>query len=291
MKYRFISSQQDYSAVKWASFLNVSRSGYYSWVRERPSREEKDKAFIDEIKKIFEESGGTYGPDRIAGVMRARGHKASSGKIKSCMEREGLRSVHRRRRCRSLTDSRKSRGDGYANLTKGLEITSPFQILSSDISYIRTDEGFEYMCQIKDVKSGVVLASNMSSRMTSDLVERAVQALTSWRFPAGCIFHSDRGSQYTSEAVKRLVSSLGLKQSFSRVGKPGDNAWSESFFANLKKESVHWAHFKTREQARQAMFAYINGFYNTQRVQKRLGYISPMEWLNNWYRYNGKLAA
>ncbi|MDR1579447.1 MAG: DDE-type integrase/transposase/recombinase [Synergistaceae bacterium] len=100
-----------------------------------------------------------------------------------------------------------------------------------------------------------------------------MRALMSWRIPAGCIFHSDRGSQYTSEAVKQLLSRLGFRQSFSRAGKPGDNAWSESFFANLKKEAVHWAHIKTREQARQAMFAYINGLYNTPQAQKRLGYL------------------
>jgi hypothetical protein len=109
MKYRFISGQRDYPTAEWASFLNVSRSGYYSWLRGCPGREEKDSAF--------------------------------------------LYSVHRRKRYRSLTDSRKSRGDGYANLTKGLEISSPFQVLSSDISCIRTDEGFEYICQIRDVQS------------------------------------------------------------------------------------------------------------------------------------------
>ncbi|MDR1471432.1 MAG: IS3 family transposase, partial [Synergistaceae bacterium] len=221
----------------------------YTWHSASFSREERENAYLYEVKKIFGESGGTYGPDRIAGVMRVRGRKASSRKVRSRMEREGLRSVHRKMRSRSLTDSRESRGDGFANLTKSLEITSPFQVLSSDISYIRTDEGFEYMCQIKDVKSGVVLASNMSARMTGDLVEETVRALMSWRIPAGCIFHSDRGSQYTSEAVKQLLQHLGFRQSFSRVGKPGDNAWSESFFANLKKEAVHWAHFKTREQA------------------------------------------
>jgi putative transposase len=84
---------------------------------------------------------------------------------------------------------------------------------------------------------------------------------------------------------------LGFRQSFSRAGKPGDNAWSESFFASLKKEAVHWAHFKTREQARQAMFACINGFYSTRRAPKRLGYLSPLERLKNWYRSNTNPAA
>jgi putative transposase len=208
------------------------------------------------------------------------------------MERDGLRSIHCRRRSHSLTDSTKSRGEGFRNPTKGLEIVSPFQVLTSDISYIRTGEGFEYLCQVKDVVSGVVLASSMMPRMKAGLVETTTgKALMRWRVPAGCIFHSGRGSQYTPDSVKRLLISPGPPQSFSRVGKPGGNAWSGSFFANLKKESVHWVHFETREQARQAMFAYIEGFYNTRRAQKRLSYLSPMEWLKNWYHEKEKLVA
>ena len=96
------------------------------------------------------------------------------------------------------------------------------------------------------------------------------------------MYHSDRGSQYTSESVMKLLVKNGIRQSFSRVGKPGDNSWSESFFANLKKETVHWEHFRTREEARQKIFAHIEGFYNTRRVQARLGHLSPMQWLKQW---------
>ena len=103
-----------------------------------------------------------------------------------------------------------------------------------------------------------------------------------WNIPEGCIFHSDRGSQYTSAEVKNLLIKEGLRQSFSRVGTPGDNSWSESFFANMKKEAVHWVYFKTRAEARQKMFEHIEGFYNTRRIQKRLGYISPNQWLMRW---------
>jgi len=88
-----------------------------------------------------------------------------------------------------------------------------------------------------------------------------------------------------------LLRKKGLRQSFSRVGKPGDNAWSESFFANLKKEAVHWVHFATRPDVRQAMFEYIDGYYNTKRIQKRLGYLSPANWLKKWYRLNENAAA
>jgi putative transposase len=105
-------------------------------------------------------------------------------------------------------------------------------------------------------------------------------------YNAGLVLHSVglASSTYYShkarQSKKTLLKKNGILQSFSRVGKPGDNSWSESFFANLKKEAVHWRHFQTRAEARQAIFAYIEGFYNTRRVQKRLGYLSPLEWLN-----------
>ena len=196
-----------------------------------------------------------------------------------------------RRRQRSLTDSSAYRGEGYANLVRGMEIDRPFQVISSDISYIRTDEGFEYLCQIRDVASGMILAAGMSDHMKAELVLDTIRKVVlSWDLPEGCIFHSDRGSQYASEKVMKYLGKRRIRQSFSRVGTPGDNSWSESFFSVLKKESVHWVHFHTREEARQAMFGYIEGFYNTKQVQKRVGYLSPSEWLKEWYRRNA-LAA
>ena len=112
------------------------------------------------------------------------------------MEKLGLRSIHCQRRQRSLTDSRKARGDDYENLLKDLEITEPFQVLSSDISYIRTTEGFEYLCQVRDVVSGIVLAHKMSDHMKAELVVETVKlAVGRHRLPEDCIFHSDRGSQ------------------------------------------------------------------------------------------------
>jgi putative transposase len=241
------------------------------------------------IKTIFQESNETYGVDRICGELRKRGKTASYHRVKGFMDDMGLHSIHKRRRQKSLTDSRKARGDEYVNLVKDLEITEPFQAVSSDISYIRTMEGFEYLCTVKDIASGIVLAETMAEHMSSELVLVTIKkALNRWHLPAGTIFHSDRGSQYTSKKVMEYLSENQIRQSFSRVGKPGDNAWSESFFANLKKEAVHWRHFKTREEARQAIFAYIEGFYNTSRIQKRLYYLSPIQWLRRWE--NGHLS-
>ena len=278
--------------MKWAAILEVSRSAYYEWKRVRDGREQAIKTYTETIRRIFDESRGCYGVERVCAELRKKGFTASFRRVRDHMKEQGLKSIHLTRRQRSLTDSSRSRGDGYPNLVRGLEITAPFQVLSSDISYIRTEEGFEYLCQVKDVVSGVILAQSMSDCMKAGLVVETIrQMVRRWDLPEGCLFHSDRGSQYTSGAVKDLLNHHGLTPSYSRVGKPGDNAWSESFFANLKKESVHWVHFATREEAREAMFAYIEGFYNTKRIQKRLGYLSPLQWLKEWYSNNLVSAA
>ena len=292
MKYAFMEEHMEYAAAKWAKMLKVSLSGFHAYLKRKDKKAETDRIYREQIREHFEQGRGTYGVDRICGLLRKDGYKASYGRVKHLMEEMGLISIHRKRRQRSLTDSRKSRGDEYINLTKDLEITEPFQVISSDISYIRTDEGFGYICQIRDVVSNVVLAEKMANNMKSELVSDTIkQALKRWHFPDGIIFHSDRGSQYTSDEVMSLLKKQGIRQSFSRVGMPGDNAWSESFFANMKKEQVHWSHFKTVDEARQIIFEYIEVFYNRKRVQKRLGYLSPIQWLKQWQQMDSKLVA
>ena len=292
MIYAFIREHDEHPAARWAHFFEVSTSGYYSWLEDRAERQTRLDAYAGEVEKIFDDSGGTYGADRIAGEMRKQGLKACFRKVKRVMEDKGLYSVHLKYQ-RSLTDSRNARDDHYVNLLQEAKIRVPFQAVSSDISYIPTSEGFEYTCTIRDILSGVVLSEHTAGRMTKELVMETVRsAAKQWHLPKGTIFHSDRGSQYTSAKVTGQLRRLGLKQSFSRVGMPGDNAWSESFFSILKKELVHpLGRFQTREQARQAVFAYINGFYNTRRIQKRLGYLSPIQWLTQWNSRNLVLTA
>lgn len=281
--YNLMNTEAQYAKRKWAEKLGVSASGFYTWLHDRNRRQAVDDTRRKKIKEVFSEGQGVYGVDRICGILRRDGNSASYPVVKRIMAEECLKSCHCRRRQRSLTDSRKSRGNEYKNLTKGLEITRPFQVLSSDISYIRTGEGFDYLCQIRDVHTNTVLASCQTENMKKELVLNTLKAAQDrWYLPADVIFHSDRGSQYTSAEVMAQVASCGWRQSFSAVGKPGDNAWSESFFSILKKEIVHWRFYPTREAARQAIFEYIEAFYNRNRVQKRLGYLSPFQFLTDW---------
>jgi len=265
--------------AKWAAFFQVSRSGYYTYIGRRESREEERESKKAEIKRIFTESDGTYGPGRINGVIRKSGGKASYGKTSKFMAEMGLQSVHNRHRTRSLTDSRKARNDGYPNLVRNRSFDMPYQAVCSDITYLKSGEGWLYLCTVKDIVSGEILGESTSERMKKELVIQAfLNAQARHGLKSGTIYHSDRGSQYTSKAFMDTLKQYGIEQSFSRVGMPGDNAWAESFFATLKKECIHFKQFDTREQLRQTVFAWIEGFYNNRRVQARLGYISPREY-------------
>jgi putative transposase len=156
---------------------------------------------------------------------------------------------------------------------------------NSKISYVRTGEGFDYLCRIRDVFTNTVLAQCSAKTMKAELVVSTLKAVQNkWYLAEDVIFHSDRGSQYTAQSVTKQVASYGWRQSFSRVGKPGDNSWSESFFSILKKEIIHWLFYKTRGEARQRIFEYIEVFYNCQRAQKRLGYLSPIQYLKQWQK-------
>lgn len=272
--------QTRYAKAKWAKVLGVSRSGYYTWLDEKDARESRQQMKVQKILNVYKEGEGHYGAERICGIIRTRGGQASFRYVRSVMKQHGLRSSHCVRRQRSLTDSRGYRGADLINLTHDLEIAQPFQVLTSDITYIRTREGFDYLCQVQDVHTNLILATTQQSRMTQDIVHQTIQkAKQRWSIADGTIFHTDRGSQYTAKRTEKLIELLGLKHSYSRVGKPGDNAWSESFFANMKKEIIHGNYYQTCDDARQATFEYIERYYNRKRVQKRLGYRCPYDYM------------
>ncbi len=269
--------------AKWAETLKIERAGYYFWLKKREAIEKREAHLKRKIKEKFDESRGTYGADRITAELRKEGERLGRKKCAAYMAEMNLNSCHNRHRAKSLTNSKKARGDGYPNILRDHEFPiAPRMGVVSDITYLRTDEGFMYHCVIRDIVTGEVLGDHMADRMTKELVMNAILAmLARHEIKKGCIFHSDRGSQYTSKAVKGLLHQYGLRQSFSRVGMPGDNAWSESFFATMKKELIHWTHYETKDSVRAAVFEYIYCFYNDKRIQKRLGYMSPKEYLRS----------
>ncbi len=274
--------EEPYAKSKWAKALGVSTSGYYSWLKERDNRVSRCDKLRPFVLQIFKEGRGVYGAERICGILRTRGMRASFPVVSRVMREKGISSRHMKRKQRSLTDSRAARDDSYKNLVRDLEVTGRYQVLSSDITYIPTAQGFEYQCNIIDVYSKEVLGTAQGPNMKAELVEKAIRlAVARHDLPDRLYFHTDRGSQYTSKLIRRLIRELKWHASYSRVGKPGDNAWSESFFALLKKEVVHGANFKTRDEARDKIFSYIYDFYNPTRKQKSLGYLSPHEFVES----------
>jgi len=276
--FSFIGKHKEYAVAKWVKFFRLSRSGYYAYELRKEERKAKKEALKTKIKRIFEESEGSYGPGRICGLLRKANEKASYGRINGYMCEMGLSSVHNRHRTRSLTDSRKSRGEGYPNLVRGESIEMVYQAVSSDITYLKSIEGWLYLCVVRDIKTGEILGEATSANMKRELVIRAFLNAQARHNLRDTIFHSDRGSQYTSKEFRDTLQMYGMKQSFSRVGMPGDNAWSESFFATLKKECIHFRSFSTREELRHTVFTWIENFYNTRRVQAKLGYLSPRDY-------------
>ena len=151
--------------AKWCVFLQASRSGFYSFKARYESRKAEKVSMKAIVKGIFDESGGTYGPERVCGELRKRGHKCSYGKISDYMAEMGLSSIHNRfKKSRSLTDSRKARGDGFPNLVRGEVFDAPGQAVCSDITYLKCGEGWEYHCIVKDIVSGEILGESTGER-------------------------------------------------------------------------------------------------------------------------------
>lgn len=278
--------------AKWVGFLQVSRSGYYAYMKRRDEVLAKRERLSERIRSLFTESNGTYGPGRICGLLRKENKKASYRKVSKIMSEMKLSSIHNRHKTRSLTDSRKSRGSEYKNLIRGNQYDKPRKVICSDITYLKNPEGWQYLCIVKDIVSGEILGESMSRSMKKELVIQAfLNAQARHMLAPGIIYHSDRGSQFTSQEFMELLKINGIKQSFSRVGMPGDNAWAESFFATLKKECVHYRQFKNCDEQNDYIFAWIEGFYNSRRVQARLGYMSPREYYNSINTKEAESAA
>jgi putative transposase len=281
MKYKFILEHPEHPVEKWAEQLKIERTGYYAWLRRKDTLSAREEHLKKEIRREFMDSRGTYGPNRICKELRKKGEHIGYHKCSSYMTEMGLSSCHNNHASKSLTNSKNARGEEYPNILRNQEFPIvPRMGVCSDITYIRTDEGFMYYCVIRDIVTKDVLGDFMMDRMKKELVSNAILTMTArHELPEGCIFHSDRVSQYTSKAVSGLLKQLGFRQSFSRVGMPGDNSWSESFFATMKKELIYGAHYETKEQVRTAVFDYIYCFYNVRRIQKGLNYMSPKEYL------------
>jgi len=277
VRYGFIFEHMPFYPIKrMCHALEVSMSGFHRW-RHHPRcrRRVEDERLKQEITVIADEGRGVYGSPRIHRGLRGRGRKISRKRVARLMQEIGLRAAAPPRRVRT-TDS--DHDDPIADnvLDRDFTATAPDQKWVTDITYIPTDEGWLYLSAIIDLFSHRVVGWAMDQTMTKALVIAALDQAIANRSPtADLIHHSDRGSQYASQDYRERLAAAGITMSMSRRGNCHDNACAESFWARLKSELVYRRRFSTRAEAKQAIFEYIEVFYNRTRMHSSIGYMSP----------------
>jgi transposase InsO family protein len=261
--------------------LHISRSSYYAWNKRFPSRQEKSNAYLRErIRAVYYRSKQRYGSPRITAELREEGFSCSRNRVARLMRKEGL-TARARRRFRILTNSKHKLPVAENLVEMRFNPEKKNSIWTSDITYIRTREGWLYLAVVLDLWSRAVISWSASRFMDENLVVRALnKALAVRGKQEGLIFHSDRGSQYASLRVRKLLEQNKIKQSMSSKGNCYDNAPTESFFSTMKRELVYRERYQTREEAEQSSFEYIEVFYNRQRRHSSLGYLSPLQFEN-----------
>jgi len=278
MKFVFIADhREEYPIRLMCRVLGVSTSGFYAW-QGRPvcKRKQANKRLLAEIQAIHERSRQTYGSPRIHAELRARGIVCSRGRVARLMRLNGV--VVRRRKRYKVTTKVDSRLPAAPNvLARDFTADRPNVKWLADITYIDTREGWLYLAAVLDVYSRRIVGWSMHTRLKTELVEDALRmALGQRDHDDDLLHHSDRGSQYTSSDYQTLLSQAQITPSMSGTGNCYDNAMMESFFATLKTECADYR-FATRAEARQAIFEFIEVWYNRQRRHSALNYLTPAE--------------
>ena len=257
------------------NLLEVSRSGYYDWIDRPPSKREKKH---QEILKIIEKTHKKYpvwGVDPIWAEVKDT-IPCSRGTVYRLMKKNSIKSK-RKAKWKATTNSNHNLPVAPNLLKQEFNTELPNSVWVGDITYVWTDEGWLYTAIVKDLCTKDVVGYAMGDRIVKDLVIKAMEmALRKENPRTDLIFHSDRGSQYCSNDFKGLLRVNRIRQSMSRRGNPYDNACAENFFSCLKCECTNFYRFRTRDEARQAIFEYIEVYYNRQRRHASLGWITPL---------------
>ncbi len=267
------------SVVKMCRWMEVSRSGFYEWRDKPESATAKRRVVIACIvRKSFDESDGTYGYRRVHADLAAWGVPAGPELVRSVMRELGLEACQPRPWRFSLTE-----GDGQEHaipdrVQRDFTAGAPGEKMVGDITYIPTWQGWLYLATVIDCHTKAVTGWATGDNYRTPLIERAIEmAARNYRFAAGAVFHSDRGSNYTSREFAGTLRKHNIRQSVGRTGICYDNAMAESFFAALKNERVHRTEYPTREHARRDVVRYIEFWYNSKRRHSGLQYRTPQQ--------------
>jgi len=280
----------NYTIPLLSRMLDTSASGYYAWVDRPPSMRAQEEVRLElEIRAADKRTRQTYGPARLQYDLAAHGVRVGICRIRRIRKRLGIR-CRQRRRFKATTNSKHSLPVAENLLGQEFKVYRPNAVWVSDITYVPTDEGWLYLAGHKDLFTGEIVGYAMGERLTRNLVSQSLfRALRAKRPARGLMHHSDRGSQYCSQEYRGLLERSGLQTSMSGTGNCFDNAPMESFWGTLKQELVHHRHYGSRREATRDITEYIEIFYNRQRRQARLRFLSPAAYEQRFYA--GLLAA
>lgn len=277
-KFEFIYEHRSYFRIaKMCQALQVSRSGYYAFIKRPVSIQRKRrKELLVAIKDVFYKNHRIYGAPRVAAAL-PEGQKASVNTVARVMRENGLRSKTTKK-YKATTDSKHSLPVADNHLNRDFAATHRNEKWVSDITYIKTDEGWLYLAALLDLYDHSIVGWSMDSRMKTQLVTTALKhAVNRTRASKGLLVHSDRGVQYASTQYQKLLRANGFICSMSRKGNCYDNAPMESFWGKLKTEWLYGVRFKTRADAKRAVFEYIELFYNRRRIHSKNGFVAPLK--------------
>jgi len=259
--------------------FGLSRSGYYAWLRRKPTqRQLADQRLIPLIIQAHEQGRRTYGSPRVTRALKKHNHPCGRHRVARLMRQHGLRGLQRRAFRPRTTDSNHPLPIAPNRLKACAVPWRPDQVWAGDITYIATAQGWLYLAAVMDLCSRKIVGWATADHLKTSLIQQALsRALSQRRPPAGLLHHSDRGSQYASADYQRLLSAHRIVPSMSAAGHCYDNASMESFFSTLKTELLHRQNWQNHEQVDLALFDYIESFYNRQRLHSALNYQTPAE--------------
>ena len=264
--------------------MSISASGYYAWLDRPLSKRAREEVRLEvEIKAAHKRTRQTFGPERLQYDLAEHDVQVGICRIRRIRKKLGIR-CKQKRKFRVTTDSRHTLPVAENSLDQQFKVSRPNTVWVSDITYVPTDEGWLYLAGHKDLFGGEIVGYAMGERLTKSLVSQSLFRAVAAKRPAkGLIHHSDRGSQYCSYEYRSILDQFGFKISMSRKGNCFDNAPMESFWGTLKQELVHHRHYRSREEAIRDITEYIEIFYNRQRRQERLGFLSPAAYTQKFY--------
>jgi transposase InsO family protein len=280
VKYAWIKNHMtEFPVELMCRFMRVSRSAYYAWLHHTPTTGKKDDADLTGIiQTLFTKSRATSGTRRLKIELGRKGRAVSRRRIGRLMREAGL-ACKTKRKFKATTNSNHDHPIAPNHLDRQFTVERPNQAYVGDITYIHTQEGWLYLAVVIDLFSRQVVGWSMAEHMRAKLVNDALlMALWKRKPDKGLVWHTDRGSQYASESHRTLLTQHGIRQSMSRKGNCWDNAVSESFFHTLKTELVHQESYQNRDEAKKAIFEYIEVFYNRERLHSANGYWSPVDY-------------